>query len=63
MKKIVIIGGGITGCVSALYCSELGYQVEIFEKKNSLGGIVSDIIEKKNFFLMGPNIMMLRAGG
>jgi hypothetical protein len=54
MKKIVIIGGGITGCVSALYCSELGYQVEIFEKKNSLGGIVSDIIEKKNFFFNGP---------
>jgi hypothetical protein len=54
MKKIVIIGGGITGCVSAIYCAELGYQVEIFEKKNSLGGIINDIIEKENFFFNGP---------
>lgn len=54
MKKIVIIGGGITGCVSAIYCAELGYQVEIFEKKNSLGGIINDIIDKEKFFFNGP---------
>ena len=53
MKKIVIVGGGITGCVSAIYCAELGYHVEIYEKKN-LGGIISDIEQKKDFFLMNP---------
>jgi len=63
MKKIVIIGGGITGCISAIYCVELGYEVEIYEKKNSLGGIVNDIIEKKIFSLMGPNIIMSTVGG
>ncbi len=33
MKKITIIGGGITGCLAALYFSKLGFQIEIFEKK------------------------------
>ena len=43
MKKIAIIGGGITGCISALYCSALGFNVEIYERRNKLGGIISDI--------------------
>ena len=54
MKKVAIIGGGITGCVSAIYCADLGYQVEIFEKKNSLGGIISDLEENEDFFFNGP---------
>ena len=33
MKKIAIIGGGFTGCISALLCTKLGYEVEIFERK------------------------------
>lgn len=54
MKKIVIVGGGITGCVSAIYCAELGYHVEIYEKKKNLGGVISDIEQKKDFFFNGP---------
>ena len=54
MKKVAIIGGGITGCVSAIYCADLGYKVEIFEKKNSLGGIISDLEENEDFFFNGP---------
>ena len=54
MKKVAIIGGGITGCVSAIYCADLGYQVEIFEKKNSLGGIISDLEENEDIFFNGP---------
>ena len=38
MKKIVIVGGGITGCVSAIYCAQLGFKVEIYEKKKFFGG-------------------------
>ena len=35
MKKIAIIGGGITGCLIALYLKKK-YKVEIFEKKKIL---------------------------
>ena len=34
MKKIAIIGGGISGCLTAIHYSNLGYNVEIFEKDN-----------------------------
>ena len=54
MKKIVIVGGGITGCVSAIYCAQLGFKVEIYEKKNSLGGVISDIEQENDFFFNGP---------
>lgn len=54
MKKIVIVGGGITGCVSAIYCAQLGLKVEIYEKKNNLGGVISDIQIENDFFFNGP---------
>tara|TARA_B100001175_G_C19237726_1_gene508502 strand:- start:299 stop:499 length:201 start_codon:yes stop_codon:yes gene_type:complete len=63
MKKIAIIGGGITGCISALYCSSLGFNVEIYERRNKLGGIISDIEDKNDFFLTALNIMNQIHGG
>ena len=55
MKKIAIIGGGITGCISGLYYANLGYKVEIFEKNNFLGGIMTDIETENDFYHNGPN--------
>ena len=54
MKKIAIIGGGFTGCISALLCTKLGYEVEIFERKNELGGVVSDLEYCNDFYFNGP---------
>jgi len=42
MKKIVIIGGGITACVLAIFLKEKKYEVEIYEKSYQLGGILND---------------------
>ena len=53
-KKISIVGGGISGCISAYLLSELGYEVNLFEKKNKLGGTISDIQENNEIFLNGP---------
>ena len=37
MKNIVIIGGGPSGIVSAIYASKLGNKVTLLEKNNTLG--------------------------
>ena len=47
MKKVVIIGGGITSCVVALFLNDAGHEVEIYEKQKNLGGILKDF-EKNN---------------
>ena len=51
MSKIVIIGGGISSCVLALFLLKNKHQVEIYEKKEDLGGILNDYnIDKEIFF-------------
>jgi 2,4-dienoyl-CoA reductase (NADPH2) len=38
-KKVVMIGGGVTGLQAALTCAERGHRVVLFEKKSYLGGM------------------------
>jgi len=38
IKKILVVGGGITGMTAAIEAAEAGYQVEIVEKSGALGG-------------------------
>ena len=51
--KTIIVGGGITGIATALYAKKLGLNnIYLFEKTNSIGGILKDLhINKKVFFL------------
>lgn len=37
-KKIIIIGGGLSGLTSGIYCIDNGYDVEIYEKNPIPGG-------------------------
>jgi protoporphyrinogen oxidase len=48
MKKIAILGGGITGLVAALRLSQKGFKVEVFEKENALGGLARSFGYKNN---------------
>ena len=50
MKKFAVIGGGITGCIAALDAVSKGYDVTMFEKDKSLGGILKDVEKDKNIF-------------
>ena len=56
-KKIAIIGGGITACACALNLIDKKYEVEIFEKKTVIGGILRDVKLENNFFLSGPQYL------
>lgn len=38
MKKVVIIGGGISGLSAGIYAQQKGYQTEIYEKNPMAGG-------------------------
>ena len=42
-RKILVIGGGITGISAALDAAKAGYNVTIVEKESSLGGYVSKL--------------------
>ena len=38
MKKVIIIGGGISGLSAGIYAQQRGYKTEIYEKNPMLGG-------------------------
>ena len=51
-NQIVIVGGGITGLVTANYLFERGVtDISIFETQNYLGGVLKDEIINKEFFI------------
>lgn len=52
-KKIVIVGAGIIGLVSAYLLNKRKFDVEIYETKSKLGGINNDILNKNNNYISG----------
>ncbi len=40
-KKILVIGGGVTGLTAALECAKAGYEVVLVEKEKELGGFAA----------------------
>ena len=55
MKKIIIIGGGITGLSTAWKLSEKGYQVNVLESDKSIGGLAKSIKIENYYFDIGPH--------
>lgn len=56
-KKIVIVGGGIIGCVSAIYLNRYGHDVSIIEKSENLGGVLTDQKFNQDIFLKGTQYL------
>ena len=58
-KKVIIVGAGIGGLATALRLLKNGYEVEIYEKNETVGGRVN-IIETDNFrFDLSASILMM----
>ena len=58
MKKIAVIGGGITGLVAAFRLREAGNDVVLFEASDRVGGVIRSV-QKDGFIAeCGPNTLM-----
>lgn len=57
--KTIIVGGGVGGLITALYLSQQGEEVIIYEKENRLGGRLT-FVEKDGYRIdQGPTIVLL----
>ena len=55
MKKIVIIGAGFSGLSLAHELVKLGLKVDVFEKKENVGGLISSPPTEFGFYETGAN--------
>ncbi len=60
MKKILIIGGGLSGITAAVYLSRAGNRVTLFEASPSLGGRIASFLDSDTGTVLdrGQHIMM-----
>lgn len=59
MKKIAIIGAGLTGLTTAFYLKKNGFDVTIYEKSNRCGGVIHTYHENGFTYESGPNTGVL----
>ena len=57
-NRAIVIGAGLMGCVTARCLAEKGYSVDIYEKKNRIGGTLYDYPGENGEFIhaCGPHI-------
>ena len=54
MKKIILIGSGFSSLAASCYLAKMGYDVEIFEKNDTVGGRARQYIKDGFTFDIGP---------
>lgn len=59
MKKAIVIGSGVAGLASAIRLATKGYEVEVHEANNYLGGKLTEIILGKFRFDAGPSLFTM----
>ena len=58
-KRVIVIGAGLGGISAAISLVAEGFEVEIFEKNNKVGGKLN-VLEREGFsFDLGPSIFTL----
>lgn len=53
IRTAAVVGGGITGCATALELTRLGFQVTLYEAKPLLGGILRDLESDGRWYFNG----------
>ena len=59
MAKIGIIGAGTAGLASAIRLKTMGYDVDVYEKNNQVGGRMYQLTDQGFSFDVGPTIVMM----
>lgn len=57
--KVGVLGGGLSGLLAAYLCERNGFEVEIFERKQSVGGNIRTIHEDDWIVECGPNTLLI----
>ena len=58
-KSIGVIGGGLGGLTAALRLAKNGFKVSLFEKNQSLGGKMNQVIHGGYRFDTGPSLLTM----
>jgi oxygen-dependent protoporphyrinogen oxidase len=58
MKKVVVVGAGFSGLVTAYYLGRQGYAVDIYEASNHVGGLLSSELTPYGLVESAANSMM-----
>ena len=53
--KVIVIGGGLTGLVTAFYLKKRGVDFLLLEKEDRVGGVINSFEEEGFIFESGPN--------
>jgi phytoene desaturase len=59
-KKIIVIGSGPGGTSAAALLASRGFEVDLFEKRNDIGGRCGSIQEQGYRFDVGPTFLMMK---
>lgn len=59
MKKVIIIGAGTSGLAAGILLQSKGFQCEIYEKNEAVGGRMYQIKEQGFTFDVGPTIVLM----
>jgi diapolycopene oxygenase len=57
--KVIIVGAGLGGLSAAISMASEGYDVEIFEKNEHVGGKLDYLVKNGYFFDLGPSILTM----
>ena len=58
-KQVVVIGGGLGGIASAIRMAQAGYNVNLYEQNNHIGGKVNRLEVEDFGFDLGPSILTM----
>lgn len=61
-KTAIVVGGGITGCATALDLTRLGFLVTLYEAKPVLGGILRDLESDGRWYFNGCQYLRTEQG-
>ena len=55
MEKVIVIGSGFSSLSASCYLANAGYEVEMFEKNDTVGGRARQLVQDGFTFDIGPS--------